>query len=144
MYVVIRKFSAMRSVPEAARRAESGIGQILKQSPGFVAYYVFDGGNGVGGSVTLFEDRGKANAANEKALAWIRGSLFDLIEGDSEIIAGEVLAEVLASRGRNRGEPQRTARRLRATTCGIARELRSKPRAVSEGGALAMTGRTSS
>ena len=64
MYVVIRKFSAMRSVPEAARRAESGIGQILKQSPGFVAYYVFDGGNGVGGSVTLFEDRGKANAAN--------------------------------------------------------------------------------
>ena len=57
MYVVIRKFSAMRSVPEAARRAESGIGQILKQSPGFVAYYVFDGGNGVGGSVTLFEER---------------------------------------------------------------------------------------
>jgi hypothetical protein len=96
MYVVIRKFSAMRSVPEAARLAESGIGQILKQSPGFVAYYVFDGGNGVGGSVTLFEDREKANAANEKALAWIRGSLFDLIEGDPEIIAGEVLAEVLA------------------------------------------------
>ena len=86
----------MRSVPEAARRAESGIGQILKQSPGFVAYYVFDGGNGVGGSVTLFEDGEKANAANEKALAWIRGSLFDLIEGDPEIIAGEVLAEVLA------------------------------------------------
>jgi hypothetical protein len=53
-------------------------------------------GKGVGGSVTLFEDRGKANAANEKALAWIRGSLFDLIEGDPEIIAGEVLAEVLA------------------------------------------------
>jgi hypothetical protein len=57
MYVVIRKFSAMRSVPAAARRAESGIGQILKQSPGFVAYYVFDGGNGAGGSVTQFEDR---------------------------------------------------------------------------------------
>ena len=93
MYVVLRNFSAMRSVPEAARRAESGIGQILKQSPGFVAYYVFDGGNGVGGAVTQFEDRGKANAANEKALAWIRGSLFDLIEGDPEIIAGEVLAE---------------------------------------------------
>src|SRR5215218_9601175 len=89
MYVVIRKFSAMRSVPGAARRAESGIGQILKQSPGFVAYYVFDGGNGVGGSVTLFEDRGKANAANEKALAWIRGSLFDLIEGDPEISQGK-------------------------------------------------------
>ena len=34
MYAVIRKLSAMRSVPEAARRAEIGIGQILKRSPG--------------------------------------------------------------------------------------------------------------
>jgi hypothetical protein len=57
---------------------------------------VFDGGNGVGGSVTLFKDRNTATAANQKALAWIRGSLFDLIEGDPEIIEGEVLAEVLA------------------------------------------------
>ena len=46
MYVIIRKFNHMRSVPEAARRAESGIGQMLKQSPGFQGYYVFDAGNG--------------------------------------------------------------------------------------------------
>ena len=31
MYMVIRKFKRMRSVAEAARRAESGIGQVLKQ-----------------------------------------------------------------------------------------------------------------
>ena len=37
MYAVIRKVSAMRSVPEAARRAEIGIGQILKRSPGLLA-----------------------------------------------------------------------------------------------------------
>jgi len=35
MYVVIRKFNRMRSVAEAARRAESGLGQMLKQTPGF-------------------------------------------------------------------------------------------------------------
>jgi hypothetical protein len=94
MYVVIRKFSNMRSVSEAARRAESGIGQVLRQSPGFQAYHVFDCGNGVGGSVTLFDDRETALAANEKALAWIRASLADLIQGDPEITAGEVLATV--------------------------------------------------
>ncbi len=52
MYVVIRKFNRMRSVAEAARRAESGIGQLLKQSPGFQGYHVFDASDGLGGSVT--------------------------------------------------------------------------------------------
>lgn len=94
MYVVIRKFAHMHSVHEAARRAESGIGQILRQSPGFQGYYVFDGGNGVGGSVTLFDSRENALAANEKALSWIRASLADLVQGEPEITAGEVLAVV--------------------------------------------------
>ncbi len=94
MYVVIRKFAHMRSVAEAARRAESGIGHLMKQSPGFHGYYVFDAGNGVGGSITLFESREAAVAANDKALAWIRASLADLIQGEPEITSGEVLAVV--------------------------------------------------
>lgn len=94
MYVVIRKFAHLHNVHEAARRAESGIGQILRQSPGFQGYYVFDGGSGVGGSVTLFDSRDNALAANEKALSWIRASLADLVQGEPEITAGEVLAMV--------------------------------------------------
>jgi hypothetical protein len=94
MYVVIRKFNRMRSVPEAARQAESGIGQMLKQTPGFCGYYVFDGGNGVGGSITLFDSLDAAVAANEKALNWIRASLSDQIDGEPEITAGEVLVAI--------------------------------------------------
>ncbi len=94
MYVVIRKFHHMRSVFEAARRAESGIGQMLKQSPGFRGYYVFDSGNGVGGSVTLFETYETAMAANENALAWVRASLSDVLDGEPEITKGEVLVMV--------------------------------------------------
>ncbi|WP_319004865.1 hypothetical protein [Microvirga lenta] len=45
MYVVIRKFNRMRSVAEAARRAESGLGQMLKQTPGLQGYCVFDAGH---------------------------------------------------------------------------------------------------
>ena len=95
MYMIIRRFAHMRSVSEAARRAESGIGQMLKQAPGFRGYYVFDGGDGVGGSVTLFESRDEALAANEQALAWIRASLSDVLDGEPEITTGEVLAIVL-------------------------------------------------
>jgi hypothetical protein len=94
MYVVIRKFNRVRSVAEAARRAESGIGQLLKQSPGFQGYSVFDAGDGVGGSVTLFESQEAAVAANEQALAWIRGSLIDVIDGEPEITMGEVLVAI--------------------------------------------------
>jgi hypothetical protein len=94
MYVIIRRFNRLKSVAEAARRAESGIGQLMKQSPGFLGYYVFDGGSGVGGSITLFDSREEALVANDKALAWIRASLTDLIDGEPEITAGEVLASV--------------------------------------------------
>jgi hypothetical protein len=91
MYLVIRKFSRMRTVQEAVRRAETGIGELMKQSPGFRGYYIFDAGEGVAGSVTFFEDRESAMAANAKALAWIQASLSDLIDGEPEVVAGEVL-----------------------------------------------------
>jgi hypothetical protein len=94
MYMVIRRFNRMRSVAEAARRAESGIGHMLKQAPGFQGYYVFDAGDGAGGSVTLFESKEAALAANEQALAWIRGSLIDVIDGEPEITIGEVLVTI--------------------------------------------------
>jgi hypothetical protein len=94
MYLVIRKFNHMSSVAEAARRAESGLGQLLKRSPGFLGYYVFDAGDGVGASVTMFENKEAALVANEKALAWIRASLVDVIDGEPDITMGEVLAVV--------------------------------------------------
>ena len=94
MYAVIRKFTRTRSVPQAARRAESGIGQMLKQCPGFRGYYILDASGGVGTSVTLFDTQEAALAANDKALTWIQASLADLIDGEPEITAGEVLVVI--------------------------------------------------
>ena len=95
MHVVIRKFSNMRSLEEAGRRAAEGLGPILRQSPGFKGYYVFDAGGGAGGSVSLFESRAAAEAANEKAIAWIQQNLVDLYDGrPPEVTKGEVLAAV--------------------------------------------------
>src|SRR5258707_3312613 len=94
MYIFIRKSPKVRSVADAARRAKSGIGQILRQSHGFRSYYVLDGGNGVGVAVTIFEDRESANAANAKILEFVQASLHDLDLGDPEITAGEVLVNI--------------------------------------------------
>jgi hypothetical protein len=94
MYVIIRRFAHLHSVAEATRRAESGMGQLMKQSPGFQGYYIFDAGDGTGGSVTFFETRDDALAANEKALAWIHASLADLMDSEPEVTIGDVLAVV--------------------------------------------------
>jgi len=63
MYMFIRKYTKIRSIADAARRAKSGICQILKDSHGFKSYYLLDGGEGVGVAVMIFEDRESANAA---------------------------------------------------------------------------------
>jgi hypothetical protein len=94
MYIFIRKFTKVRSVADAARRAKSGIGQILKESHGFRSYYLLDGGEGVAVAVMVFEDRESAKAANDKLLEFVQASLLDLNLGEPEIIAGEVLVNI--------------------------------------------------
>jgi hypothetical protein len=94
MYIFIRKVTKVRSVADTARRAKSGIGQILRESPGFRSYYVLDGGDGVGVAVMIFDDRESANAANDKVLEFVQASMHDLNLGDPEIIAGEVLVNI--------------------------------------------------
>ncbi|WP_038934051.1 hypothetical protein [Bradyrhizobium japonicum] len=94
MYIVIRKYTKVRSVAAAPRRAKSGVGQILKQSHGFRSYYVLDGGDGVGVAVMIFEDRESANAANARIMEFIQASLHDLDLGDPQITAGEVLVNI--------------------------------------------------
>jgi hypothetical protein len=94
MYIVIRKYSKIRSVADAARRAKSGVGQILRKSRGFKSYYLLDGGEGVGVAVMIFDDRESANAANDKVLEFVQASLHDLELGDPEIITGNVLVNI--------------------------------------------------
>ncbi|BAR54876.1 hypothetical protein ACVIWV_000565 [Bradyrhizobium diazoefficiens] len=94
MYILIRKYTKVRSVADAARRAKSGVGQILSESRGFKSYYVLDGGEGVGVAVMIFEDRECANAANDKVMEFVQASMHDLDLGDPEIIAGEVLVNI--------------------------------------------------
>jgi hypothetical protein len=94
MYMVIRKYTNVRSVADAARRAKSGVGEILRQSQGFRSYHVLDAGDGVGVAVMIFDDRESANIANAKILAFVQASLHDLDLGVPEITSGELLVDI--------------------------------------------------
>ncbi|WOH60127.1 hypothetical protein [Bradyrhizobium sp. BWC-3-1] len=94
MYMVIRKYTKVRSVADAARRAKSGVGEILRQSQGFRSYHVLDAGDGVGVAMMIFDDRESANVANAKILAFVQASLHDLDLGVPEITSGELLVDI--------------------------------------------------
>jgi hypothetical protein len=94
MYMVIRKYTKVRSVADAARRAKSGVGEILRQSQGFRSYHVLDAGDGVGIAMMIFDDRESANVANAKILAFVQASLHDLDLGVPEITSGELLVDI--------------------------------------------------
>jgi hypothetical protein len=105
MYIVIRKLNNMRSINEAGHKAAEGVGAIMRQTPGFIAYYVFEGENGVGGSVSLFDRREAAEAANEKAIAWIKENLASFYDGQPpEVIKGEVMATVIGDQAQQLSE----------------------------------------
>lgn len=96
MYCVTRRFTSMRSVEEAAKRAEAGLAPILQRNPGFRGYYIVDAGDGVGMSITVFESREAAEKSRDEALGWIEKNLSDLYKEPPLITAGETIVRVEA------------------------------------------------
>jgi hypothetical protein len=97
MHAVIRKFPTMQNVKEAAKRAETGLGPILKRQPGFKGYYIIQLEGGGGGSISLFDSADAAKAAHQQAMTWIKENLADLSGGaQPEVTIGEVLAHLTA------------------------------------------------
>ena len=96
MHVVIRKLERVLSPKAAIQRAHTGQGFLMKSCPGFRGYYIFDSGDGSIGSITFFDTRDQALAAHDRAMAWVRESLADVIEGEPVVTTGEIAAMVEA------------------------------------------------
>jgi hypothetical protein len=89
MYASIRKYKSS-DVAETVKRVHEGFVPIISKAPGFVAYYVVDGGGGSLASVSLFETQGGAEESNRMAADWVKANLASLMAGPPEITAGEV------------------------------------------------------
>jgi hypothetical protein len=93
MFVVIRKYAAGARADEVARRVGEGLVPILREAPGFRAYYAFVGEDGRPVSVSIVENRPAAVAANERARAWVAANMADLIPDPPEISMGTMLVD---------------------------------------------------
>lgn len=90
MYAVVRRYAHIQ-VSEAVGRAGQGLDELLRDSPGFLAYYAVDGGEGVGLTISLFDSPEAGAAAGARAMAWIRQNMADLYEGEPQVTAGPVV-----------------------------------------------------
>src|SRR5687768_18576520 len=92
MYVSIRQYNG-RNVAEFSRRAQEGFVPLVRQVPGFLAWYLVDGGGGALFTITLCEDQAGAEASVSAAADWVPANVADLVERSPAVIHGEVRAQ---------------------------------------------------
>lgn len=94
MYTTIRQYKVPnpQDIEEIARRAGEGFAPLIRQEPGFVAWYLVHRERDVLTSVTVFEDRAGAEDSTNRAAAWIRENLADLLPNPPIVTGGPVVA----------------------------------------------------
>jgi hypothetical protein len=92
MYATVRRYEGVTDPAEAGRRVAEGFVPLIKQIPGFVAYYWVDAGGGLMASTSVFEDRAGAEASTERAADWVRENIASLLPNPPQVTAGEVVA----------------------------------------------------
>ncbi|MGX1548085.1 hypothetical protein FNH09_00525 [Streptomyces adustus] len=92
MYAAVRRYEGVADPAEAARLVNEGFVPLLRQVPGFVAYYWIDAGDGVMVSTSVYQDRSGADASNARAADFVRDHLAALLPNPPRVMAGEVVA----------------------------------------------------
>jgi hypothetical protein len=90
MYASIRRYEGLSSIDEIVKRVEEGFVPIISEGRGFVAYYLVDAGDGIGATISVFEDQTAAEESNKKAAAWVKEKIAPLVPSPPQITVGEV------------------------------------------------------
>jgi hypothetical protein len=96
MYASVRQYtitSGHAKVDEATREAQAGLGPIISKAPGFVAYYVLDGGHNVVAAISLFDNKAAADTADRMVADWIKKHLTQFVASPPAVLEGEVIAQ---------------------------------------------------
>ena len=92
MYGVVRRY---RFDPQASETIDHhvriGVMQPVRETPGFVAYYWLDTGDGVGVSFSIFEDKAGADEATRRTADYIHTHLQQVM-GEPEMTEGSIQA----------------------------------------------------
>jgi hypothetical protein len=92
VYAAVRRYEGVTDPAEDRRRVREEFVPLLKDMPGFVAYYEIDAGNGVMVTISVFEDQAGEEASTERATEWVRENEASISPKPPEVTAGEVVA----------------------------------------------------
>jgi hypothetical protein len=92
MYVAVRRYEGVTDTKEVARLAREGFLPIIREMPGFVAYYLVDAGDGVTVSTSVFEHKEAEEQSTFRAGEFVAEHLAPLMPNAPQVTAGEVAA----------------------------------------------------
>ena len=92
MYAVVRRYDGVTDPAEAGRRVKEGFIPLLREVPGFVAYYWVNAGGGVMYSTSVFQDQAGEEESTKRAADFVSANLASLLPNPPQITAGEVVA----------------------------------------------------
>ncbi|HEX6519747.1 MAG TPA: hypothetical protein VF070_06975 [Streptosporangiaceae bacterium] len=92
MYAVVRRYDGVTDPAEAGRRVKEGFVPLLREVPGFVAYYWVNAGGGVMVSTSIFQDQAGEEESTKRAEDFVRANLASLLPHLPQVTAGEVAA----------------------------------------------------
>ncbi|MFI8345444.1 hypothetical protein ACIF8W_36070 [Streptomyces sp. NPDC085639] len=92
MHAAVRRYEGVTDPAEAGRLVDEGFVPIMRQVPGFVAYYWVDAGGGVMVSTSVFEDRAGIDESIARAAQFVRENLTRFLPNPPQVTAGEVVA----------------------------------------------------
>src|SRR5918997_2068814 len=92
MYASIRQYRVIEDPSEAVQRISEGFVPIVREVPGFSAWYLLVSDDGAITTVTVCDDRAGVETSVSRASGWVLKNLGDLIEGPPSVVNGEVKA----------------------------------------------------
>jgi hypothetical protein len=92
MYATVRRYEGVTDPREVARQVNEGFVPLIRQVPGFLAFYWIDAGGNVVASTSIFEDQAGAEESNRRAADYVRQNMASLLPNPPQITAGGVVA----------------------------------------------------
>jgi hypothetical protein len=94
MFIAVRIYDGTGDATEINRIAQSDLAPLLKAQPGFLSYDIADAGTGSVFSISMFDTREQAEAANRMAREVVQKMRKDLMPNPPSITVGEALSHI--------------------------------------------------
>ena len=91
MYVAVRRYEGVSDPSEAGRITREVFVPIIREIPGFVAYYDVDAGDGVMLSISVFEHKEAEEESTFRAGDFVAKVLEPFLPNPPQVTAGEVV-----------------------------------------------------